>query len=103
MAAWVVSKAKLNHPEIILTMLLPYHPAESPIELPSYFDGSLYPFEGERIPKRAAIIRANRFMILHSDYLIAYVVHEVSNAKKLLKYAKSLKSAKITELNTMES
>ena len=39
------------------------------------------------MPKRAAIIRANRYMVEHSEYLIAYVKHSVSNARELVEYA----------------
>jgi len=46
----------------------------------------------ERVPKRLAIVRANRYMIEHSDYLIAYVWHPASNARELLEYAQKLES-----------
>ncbi len=38
------------------------------------------------VPKRAAIIRANRYMVEHSDYLIAYAWH-LGNAQDLVEYA----------------
>ena len=102
MAAQEVAKAKLSHPDVKLTMLLPYHPAQHSMELPDGFDDSFYPFEAERIPKKAAIIRANRYMVGHSDYLIAYVAHTASNARNLLEYAQKYKRKiplVITELN----
>ena len=34
-AAKAVITAKEHHPEITLSMLIPYHPAEQPVELPS--------------------------------------------------------------------
>lgn len=43
MAAKAVINAKITHPEISLFLLLPYHPAERPIDLPLGFDGSFYP------------------------------------------------------------
>ena len=36
------------------------------------------------VPKRLTIIRANRYMVERSDFLIAYVRHPASNAKELL-------------------
>jgi len=41
----------------------------------------------ETVPKRAAIVRANRYMVEHSDYLIAYVWHS-GNAWDLVEYAR---------------
>ena len=46
-----------------------------------------YPPDLEAVPKRLAIIRANRYMVERSDFLIAYVRHPASNAKELLEYA----------------
>ena len=87
LAGRAVKEVKERHPGILLTRLLPYQPGERPIELPNYFDGSFYPpLEG--VPRRLAIVRANRFMIDHSDYLIAYVWHPASNARELLEYAR---------------
>ena len=40
----------------------------------------------ESVPKRLAIVRANRYMVDNSDYLIAYTRHP-GNAKELLEYA----------------
>ena len=42
----------------------------------------------ETVPKRAAIVKANRYMVDHSDYLISYTWHPVSNARELVDYAK---------------
>lgn len=103
MAARAVAAAKSRHPEVTLTMLLPYHPAEQPIELTEEFNDSFYPFEAERIPRKVAIVRANRYMVEHSDYLIAYVAHTASNTRNLLEYARKCKRESplvITELGT---
>lgn len=87
MAARAVLEAKANHPEITLTLLLPYHPAERPVPLMKGFDGSFYPPGMEKVPRRLAILRANRYMVDHADYLIAYARHPGGNAKKLVEYA----------------
>ena len=86
-AARAVMEAKKLCPDIILGMLLPYHPEEQKIELPSFFDMSIYPLGAETVPKRFAISYANRYMIDQSDYLIAYVSHSVGNSSQLLEYA----------------
>ncbi len=84
--------AKSRHPEIILMRLTPYHPAQRPVETPPGFDGTFYPPGMESIPRRYAIVRANRYMIDHVDYLIAYTWHPASNAKNLVEYAMKPKS-----------
>ena len=88
MAAKAVIAAKERHPGITLSMLIPYHPAERPIELPQGFDNTFYPPDMERVPRRLAIVRANRYMVDHVDYLIAYAWHPASNARNLVEYAK---------------
>ncbi len=87
MAARAVIVAKEKHPEIILSLLLPYHPAERPVETPEGFDNTFYPPNMEKVPHRFAIVRANRYMVSHVDYLICYVWHTCSNARNLLEYA----------------
>lgn len=42
----------------------------------------------EAVPRRYAIVRANRYVIDHVDYLIAYVWHPASNARNLVDYAR---------------
>ena len=88
MAAKAVIAAKERHRGITLSMLIPYHPAERPIKLPSGFDNTFYPPGMEKVPRRFAIVRANRFMVDHVDYLIAYAWHPASNARDLVEYAK---------------
>ena len=87
MAARAVISAKALHPRITLLLLLTYHPAERPIETPPGFDGTFYPPGMESVPHRYAIVRANRYMINHVDYLIAYAWHPASNARDLAEYA----------------
>lgn len=87
MAAKAVITAKELYPEITLSMLIPYHPEERPVELPDGFDNTFYPWGMEKVPRRIAIVRANRYVVDHVDYLIAYVWHPASNARDLLEYA----------------
>lgn len=87
MAARAVIAAKENHRDITLLLLIPFHPAERPVELPPGFDGSFYPPGLETVPRRFAIVRANRYMVDHTDFLIAGVWHP-GNSRDLLAYAK---------------
>lgn len=96
MAARAVIAAKQRHPDILLSMLLPYHPAERPVELLPGFDNSYYP-PLEKVPRKFAILRANRHMVDNVDYLIAYAWHPASNAREVLQYALRRK-IKVTNL-----
>ena len=87
MAAKAVAEAKERHPHITLSLLLPYHPAERKVTLSAAFDDSFYPEGLETVPRRFAIVQANRRMVACSDYLIAYVWHPASNAQRILAYA----------------
>lgn len=86
-AGSAVKQAKKQHPNIVLKLVLPYHPAERPIEAPAGYDGSYYPAGLENVPRKYAIVRANKIMVDTSDWLIAYVRHGASNSRKLLEYA----------------
>lgn len=88
LAAVAVQKAKERYPGVRLVYLRPYHPAERSFELPQDFDGSFYPPGMEYVPKALAIDRANRYMVGHSDYLIAYARHP-GNARELVAYAQA--------------
>lgn len=87
LAASAVKEAKRFYPEVKLTLLLPYHPVERPIPTPDGFDGTFYPPGMESVSSKAAIIRANRYVVDHVDYLIAYTWHPASNARELVEYA----------------
>lgn len=87
LATAAVKAVKCFHPEVKLTLLLPYHPAERPISTPDGFDGTFYPPGMESVPRRFAIPKANRYAVDHADYLIAYVRYPASNARRLMEYA----------------
>ena len=86
-AASAVKKAKQKYPDITLMLVLPYHPAERPVETPNGFDGTYYPGGLENAPKPYAIVRANKIMVDSVDWLLCYVRHGASNSRKLLEYA----------------
>ena len=67
---------------------LPYHPFDHPIQTPKGFDGTFYPPGMETVPKKAAIVQANRYMVDTCGYLIAYVWRSGSNALELTDYAR---------------
>lgn len=88
LATRTLIQAKQLHPEIRMTLLLAYYDPFKPFVLPQGFDDSLYPVGMEHVPRRAAIIRANQYMIRHSDYLIAYDTGKIGNTRRLVDYAR---------------
>jgi len=83
-----LKEARERHPEIRLTLVLPYHPAIRPINTPKGFDGTFYPWEEERIPKRLAIIKTNQRMVDTCDYLITYAYHFLGGTGQTVEYAR---------------
>jgi len=88
MAARAVTEAKIRHPDVTLTVLLPYHPSGAKEKVPAGFDASWYPPGMETVPARAAIVRAVWYAVDHSAYVIACVRHPASNAQKFTEYAR---------------
>lgn len=88
LAASAVKEAKRFYPGVRLALLLPYHPAERPIPKLDGFDSTYYPPGMENVPRKVAIVRANRYMVDRTDFLIAYAWHPASNARELLEYAR---------------
>ena len=101
-AATAVKRMKLQHPEITLMLVLPYHPAERPIETPYGFDGTYYPEGLEKVPRRYAIVRANEIMVKQSDWLVSYVRHGASNSRRILEYAQKQGTACININDLLE-
>ena len=85
-AATAVKHAKQKYPDITLMLVLPYHPAERPVDTPDGFDGTYYPDGLENTPRRYAIVRTNRIMVDICDWLVCYVRHGASNSGNLLEY-----------------
>ena len=86
-AASAVKRAKKKYPDITLMLVLPYHPAERPIEAPPGYDGTYYPEGVEKTPRPFAIVKANQLMVDTCDWLVCYVRHGASNSRNLLEYA----------------
>lgn len=86
-AAAAVKKAKQQNPDITLMLVLPYHPADRPIEKPPGYDGTYYPEGLEKTPRPFAIVKANQLMVDSCDWLVCYVRRGASNSRNLLEYA----------------
>lgn len=88
MAASAVKEVKKHYPDVQLMLVLPYHPAIRPVEKPDGYDGTYYPWEDERIPKRLAIVKTNQRMVDTCDYLIAYAWHHLGGSGQIVEYAR---------------
>lgn len=100
LAAAAVKRAKRQHPDIRLYLLLAYHPAERPSNLLGGFDGSFYPpLEGT--PRQYTIVKANRYMVNTADAMICYVCH-IGNTRNLLEYAQRRKKDGVRIENVAE-
>lgn len=102
LAASAVITAKKAHPDITLSLLLPYHPAERPIKKPEGFDSTYYPPGMESVPRQYAIVRANQYVVDHVDYLIAYVWHSASNARELVEYAQKREQRQLIKVTVLK-
>lgn len=88
LASSAVLGLRATYPDLRLYRVLAYHPAERDAALPEGFSGTVYPEGLERVPRRYAILRANRAMADHCQYLVAYAPHETGNARRVLDYAR---------------
>ena len=87
MALSVVNKTKEAHPDVRAILVLPY--LDRSMDLDAY-DGSVYP-PLEKVPRRYAISRRNRWMVDQADVVVAYVIHEWGGAATTLRYAEAKK------------
>ena len=87
MALSVVNKTKEAHPDVRAILVLPY--LDRSMDLDAY-DGSVYP-PLEKVPRRYAISRRNKWMVDQADVVVAYVIHEWGGAATTLRYAEAKK------------
>ena len=66
--------------------LLPYHPEERKIEIDPEWDGTVYPDGMEQVPRKYAIVRANRYMLDRASAVICCAWH-TGNARNLYYHA----------------
>ena len=85
MAASALKTVKKHHTDMELYLLIPYHPAERSTGVPEGFDNTFYP-PLERVPRRYAIVKANRYMVETCDTIICCASH-FGNTRNLLDYA----------------
>lgn len=90
-------EAKQHRSNVTLTPLMPYYRADAE-HLPNGFDDSIFPDGLEAVPKCAAILRANQYMIYHCDYLIVYDVGCIGIMRKLVADARKIERLHIKNI-----
>lgn len=90
LAAQAVRSVRQKYADIRLILLLPYHPAERSVMNAESYDATLYLDGMEHVPKRLAIVQANKKMVEQADSVICHVEH-VGNTRRLLEMAKRRK------------
>ena len=86
-AASVVWALKKKYPAIRSTLVLPY--LDRNVDAAKY-DGTLYP-PLEKVPRRFAISRRNKYMVSEADVVVAYVTQDWGGAAATLAYARKMK------------
>lgn len=94
LAAQAVIVAKERHPDVALTLLMPYYHSNAG-PLPDGFNGSIFPDGLETVPKRVAILRANQYMIRHCEHMIVYDKGQIGNTRVLVDAARKANCVKI--------
>lgn len=89
MAASALGQVKQTHPQVCSYMVLAYHPSIRKPELPTGFDGFLFPEGQELCPPKYAIPTLNRLMIQQANYLITYIRRITNGSYKLMQYARN--------------
>ena len=88
MAAWAVREAKRRHPEVTLTLLIPYYPFRGLTAQLKEYDATFYPPGLESVPKPYAIVRANEYTIQTCGYLICYDRGQIGKTRDLVALAR---------------
>lgn len=85
MARKTLKKLKEKYPHITYSVVLAYIPDKN-YDYKDYSD-TIYPYGLEKVPRRFAIDRRNRWLIDNSDYVVAYVMCSCGGAAKFYELA----------------
>ena len=90
MAVSAAQRAARRRPELELYLLIAYRESTETVPLPEFFGRCYYPVELVGVPKRWAIVKANRLVLEESDFLITYANREGGNTGAVMKQARRL-------------
>ena len=101
LSASVIGFLKQTYKDIKLVLVIPYLTREINEYKKNYYatyDEIIIADIPQNTPKKYHIIKANKYMIDNSNFLISYVKHSWGGAAKTLEYAKNKKDIKIIGL-----
>ncbi|MBO4932873.1 MAG: hypothetical protein J6N32_06380 [Clostridia bacterium] len=80
-----------GRPRVKYSVVLAYLPSVRPLEYPYRPDETIYPEGLEKVPKRFAISRRNRWMVDQSDIVLGYCRYSIGGTASILEYARKKK------------
>ena len=88
LVAAVLRELKSRHPQISYSIVLAYLPEREKEHNQLSYTETIYPEGLEDTPPRFAISKRNQWMVMQSDYVIAYVEHSFGGAAQFTEYAR---------------
>ena len=88
LVAAVLRELKSRHPQISYSIVLAYLPEREKEHNQLSYTETIYPEGLEDTPPRFAISKRNKWMVMQSDYVIAYVEHSFGGAAQFAEYAR---------------
>ena len=99
LASQIAYDLKTDYPQIQVILILCY--AGELNSAKSRFHDFFFPLEVEMTPKRACIVKRNRWVIDNSDWIVSFVKYETGGAHSALEYARKHKK-QIIEISQMD-
>lgn len=90
-------EAKQQYPQIALIQLAPYQSTGRPVRLREGFQGIFCPPMPSRTPKRLHIVKANEYMVEHTDDLIA-CTWKPGNSRRIMDVAAKKRPCSVDNL-----
>ena len=82
----VLKEVTTAYPGVGYAVVLAYMPSAK--KRADDFSDTLLPDGIEKVPKRFAILWRNKWMIEHADYVMAYIVHSLTNVSRFVDLAR---------------
>lgn len=99
----VLDELSEKYAHIRYNIVLAYRPTNTESEQAFDFSHTIYPEEVAASHPRYAILKRNRWMIEHSDYVISYITHDFGGAAKAIDLCRKKNKKIINVANTRHS
>lgn len=96
-ARMALLEAKRQYPQIALIQLAPYQSPGRPVRLWEGFQGVFCPPMPQGTPKSLHIVKANEYMVAHTDYLIA-CTWKPGNSRRIMDVASKKRLCSVDNL-----